>query len=54
MPLIDTHCHLDSDDFDRDRPDIISRAIVAGVERMVAIAVTAESSEAVVRLAAEN
>jgi TatD DNase family protein len=54
MPLIDTHCHLDSDDFDRDRPDVISRAIAAGVERMIAIAVTAESSEAALRLAAEN
>jgi TatD DNase family protein len=54
MPFIDTHCHLDSDDFDRDRPEIISRAIAAGVERMVVIAVTAESSAAVVRLTAEN
>ena len=54
MPLIDTHAHLDSDDFDADRAAMISRAQAAGVERMIAIGVTADSSEAVVRLAAEN
>lgn len=54
MALIDTHAHLDSDDFDADRAEIISRAKAAGVERMIAIAVTAESSATVVRLAAEN
>jgi TatD DNase family protein len=54
MGLIDTHAHLDSDEFDADRAEIFSRAMVAGVERMIAVAVTAESSAAVVRLAAEN
>jgi TatD DNase family protein len=52
--LIDTHAHLDSDDFDADRAVVIEQAKLAGVERMIAIAVTAESSTAVVRLAAEN
>lgn len=51
--LIDTHAHLDSDDFDADRPAMIERAIAAGVERMIAIGVTADSSAAVVKLAAE-
>lgn len=35
--LIDSHCHLDSKEFDSDREEVIHRALDAGVERMVAI-----------------
>lgn len=35
--LIDSHCHLDSEEFNADRDEVIQRAIDAGVERMVAI-----------------
>ncbi len=37
MALIDSHCHLDSIDFDADRDEVIERAFEAGVEHMVAI-----------------
>ncbi len=37
MSLIDSHCHLDSPEFDADRDEVIQRALDAGVERMVAI-----------------
>jgi TatD DNase family protein len=53
MPLFDTHAHLDQTDFDADRAAVIERAHAAGVETILAIGVTADSSAAVVRLAGE-
>lgn len=35
--LIDTHCHLDMEEFDADRDDCIHRAVAAGVTRMITI-----------------
>jgi TatD DNase family protein len=36
-PVIDSHCHLDSQEFDADREEVIERALAAGVKHMVAI-----------------
>ncbi|MEX2114886.1 MAG: TatD family hydrolase [Pirellulales bacterium] len=52
MRLIDTHAHLDQEEFDADRDAVIARAHAAGVEVIVAIGVTGPSSEAVAALAA--
>jgi TatD DNase family protein len=35
--VIDSHCHLDSADFDQDRDAVIDRALAAGVDHMMAI-----------------
>jgi TatD DNase family protein len=35
--LIDSHCHLDSSDFDADREEVIARALEGGIDTMVAI-----------------
>jgi TatD DNase family protein len=54
MPLIDTHAHLDQDEFADDRVEVIQRAVEAGVEKIVAVGIGAESSQQSIRLAAEN
>lgn len=53
MRLIDSHAHLDEESFDADRPEMIARAIEAGVEQIISIGTTVETSRRAVRLAAE-
>src|SRR5262245_32693015 len=49
--LIDTHAHLDDKRFVQDLPDVLTRAAEIGVERVIAVATTAQSSRACVQLA---
>lgn len=52
--MIDTHCHLDQDEFRDDLPDVLLRAREAGVTAAVSVAVSAASSEKMLQLIAEN
>ncbi len=52
-PLIDTHAHLDGERFQDDFHEVIQRAKAAGLVRIVAVGITAESSEKSIQLAAE-
>ncbi|MEX2161659.1 MAG: TatD family hydrolase [Anaerolineales bacterium] len=52
--LVDTHCHLDLDAFDADRPQVIERAVSAGVTTIINPSVNLESNEKVVALAQEH
>ena len=50
--LFDTHAHLDQEDFDNDRDQVIARAHDAGVSQTVAIGTSAPTSATCVELAA--
>ncbi len=51
MTFIDTHAHLDQQEFDSDRQAVIDRARQSSVETIVCVGVTADSSESIVQLA---
>jgi len=51
--LIDSHCHLDMKDFNKDRSEVLERAQSEGIGHMVAIGIDVKSSEAALSLARE-
>ena len=51
--LFDTHTHLDQEEFDANRGEVLERAREAGVERVIAVGCTAEDSRKCVGLAAK-
>lgn len=53
MPLFDTHAHLDQPEFDDDRAEAVARARVAGVENILAVGISADTSQACIQVAAE-
>jgi TatD DNase family protein len=55
MPsFFDTHAHLDQEDFAADLADVLDRARVAGVESILTVATSADSSAATIELAARH
>lgn len=51
MRLFDTHAHLNADEFADQLPAVVERAKAAGVERILVIGTTAESSRRAVEIA---
>ncbi len=49
--LIDTHCHLDFDQYDADRAEVIARAAASGVTRIINPATDAQTGAAALQLA---
>ncbi len=54
LELIDTHCHLNHEDFAGDRAEVYGRAEAAGVSRFLCIGYDKESSHQAAELAAEH
>lgn len=51
--IIDSHCHIDFDEFDADRDDIMERAHQAGIQHIIVPAITAASWPRVKRICAQ-
>ncbi|REJ96975.1 MAG: TatD family deoxyribonuclease, partial [Planctomycetota bacterium] len=51
MQLFDTHAHLDDEQFDGGRDGVMARARDAGLQQIIAVGTTADSSEECLRLA---
>jgi TatD DNase family protein len=54
LEYIDTHAHLDDEQFQVDLPSVIERAVAAGVGRIITIATTTTSSLACILLTAAH
>ena len=52
-PLIDTHCHLEMEQYDSDRDEVIKRASGQNVEAMITVGTNIESNHRVLALAGE-
>jgi TatD DNase family protein len=52
--LIDSHAHIDMQDFEKDRDDVLERAVQAGVGHIVAIGIDLKSSVDALNLARKH
>jgi TatD DNase family protein len=52
--LIDSHAHLDMEEFDRDREEVLARALEAGVTHVISIGIDLASSRKALDLARKN
>ncbi len=50
-PIVDTHAHLDMDSFNKDRAEVIARALDSGVSTIITVGTNLESSRKAIKLA---
>ncbi|MFC1977725.1 TatD family hydrolase [Chloroflexota bacterium] len=53
LSIIDTHAHLDMSAFDKDRSEVIARALDAGINTIITVGTSLDSSKKAVELAEE-
>ena len=53
MQLFDTHAHLDQTEFNDDRAEVVDRARAVGVESIITVGISADTSAAAIELAAK-
>ena len=53
MQLFDTHAHLDQAEFNDDRAEVVARARAAGVENIITVGISADTSAAAIEIAAK-
>ncbi len=51
--MIDTHTHLDAEEFEEDRPEVFARAKAAGIEKVFLPAIDLKTTQAVLALSKE-
>ena len=54
LSIIDTHAHLDMNTFNKDRDEVIKRAVEAGVGTIICVGTNLESSKKCIELAEEH
>lgn len=52
--MIDTHVHLDFDNFNQDREEVIKRSLANGIERIINVGANLERSKKAIEIAEKN
>ena len=54
LSIVDTHAHLDMNPFNKDRDEVIARALDSGVSTIITVGTDLESSKKAIKLAEDH